>query len=101
MKNLTLIVHANIEQTVADLLCQLPRVSGFTFTKVEGHGSREGMDVAVSVRDLVVGYAPHTRVDLILEDSDVAEVLLALRERDVGLKGRGVFWVAPVEYGKL
>lgn len=97
MKNLTLIVHADIEQALADTLRSLQQVSGFTFTPVEGHGAQASRDPTVSARDLVVGYTPHVRVDILLEDSDVDEVMQALRTANCGLAGRGVFWVTQVE----
>ena len=97
MKNLTLIVHAVIEQALADTLRSLTQVSGFTFTPVEGHGAQDGRDPTLSARDLVVGYTPQVRVDILLEDGDVEDVLQALRSADCGLAGRGVFWVTKVE----
>lgn len=97
MKNLTLIVHADIEQALADTLRSLTQVSGFTFTPVEGHGAQDGRDPTLSARDLVVGYTPQVRVDILLEDGDVEDVLQALRSADCGLAGRGVFWVTKVE----
>jgi nitrogen regulatory protein P-II 1 len=100
MKNLTLIVHANVEQTLADTLRSLKQVSGFTFTHVEGHGAQDERDASLSARDRVVGYTPHVRVDILLEDVD--DVLQALRVASGGLEGRGIYWVTPVDkFGKL
>lgn len=97
MKNLTLIVHADVQQALADTLRSLQQVSGFTFTPVEGHGAQDGRDATLSARDRVVGYTPHVRVDILLEDSDVDDVLQALRTANCGLSGLGVFWVTKVE----
>lgn len=97
MKNLTLIVHADIEQALADTLRSLPQVSGFTFTQVEGHGAQADRDPTLSARDLVVGYTPQVRVDILLADGDIDDVLQALRTADGGLAGRGIFWVTKVE----
>ena len=97
MKNLVLVVHADIQQRLADTLRGLPQVAGFTFTPVEGHGPQSRHDPAVSARDLVVGYTPHVRVDLILEDRDVDGVLQALRAADCGVAGRGVYWLTQLE----
>lgn len=97
MKNLTLIVHADIEQALADTLRSFTQVSGFTFTPVEGHGAQDGRDPTLSARDLVVGYTPQVRVDILLEDGEVEDVLQALRSADCGLAGRGFFWVTKVE----
>src|SRR3990167_8238845 len=102
MKTLTLIVHIDIEQALADMLRSLKQVSGFTFTHVEGHGAQDERDPAISARDLVVGYTPHVRVDILLKGEDVGAVLDALRAAGGGLAGRGIYWITPVEqYGRL
>jgi nitrogen regulatory protein P-II 1 len=102
MKKLTLIVHADVQQALADALRAVPAVTGFTFTTVEGHGPQEGRDAFLSARDRVVGYVPHVRVDILLEDRDVETVLEALQASNCGVAGRGVYWVSPVlQYGRL
>ena len=97
MKNLTLIVHANVQQALADTLRSIKQASGFTFIDVEGHGAQDSRDPALSARDLVVGYTPQVRVDMLLGDGDVEDVLQALRAAECGLAGRGIFWITPVE----
>lgn len=97
MKKLTLIVHADIQQALADALRAMPQVAGFTFTHVEGHGPQEERDQFLSARDRVVGYVPHVRVDLVLEDADVDQVLEALRTSNCGVAGRGVYWITRLE----
>ncbi len=96
MKNLTLIVHADIKQALADLLRTLPQVAEFTFTHIEGHGPQDERDPSLSARDRVVGYTPQVRVVVIIGDADAPAVLDALR-RHRGVAGRGVYWVTPVE----
>ena len=102
MKNLTMIVHADVRQPLADTLRALPAVTGFTFTPVEGHGPQDERDAFLSARDRVVGYVPHIRVDLLLEDRDVETVLEALQASNCGVAGRGVYWVTRLEqHGRL
>lgn len=102
MKNLMLIVPNDIEQALADTLRSIEQVTGFTFTRVEGHGAQDEYDSALSARDLVVGHTPHVRVDVLLKDEDVDAVLQALRAADCGLTGRGIFRVTDVErHGQL
>lgn len=102
MKKLTLIVHADVQQALADALRALPAVTGFTFTAVEGHGPQDERDAFLSARDRVVGYVPHVRVDLILEDAAVDKVLEALQKSPLGVAGRGVYWTTRVEkHGRL
>lgn len=97
MKKLTLIVHADTKEALADALRAMPQVTGFTFTPVEGHGPQEERDLFLSARDRVVGYVPHVRVDLVLEDAHVDKVLEALQASSCGVAGRGVYWVTRLE----
>ena len=97
MKNLTLIVHADVQQALADTLRSIKQASGFTFTPVEGHGAQDGRDPTLSARDRVVGFTPQVRVDILLEDGDVDVVLQMLRMTDCGLAGRGIYWVTSME----
>ena len=102
MKKLTLIVHADVQEALADVLRANPHVGGFTFTHVEGHGPQEEQDPFLSERDRVVGYVPHVRVDLVLDNAAVDKVLAALLESQCGVTGRGVYWVTPIErHGRL
>jgi nitrogen regulatory protein P-II 1 len=97
MKNLTLIVHADVRQALADVLRGLKEIEGFTFTTVEGHGPQDEHDPQLSARDRVVGYTPHARVDIVLNDKDVDKILAALRASHCGVVGRGVYWVTEIE----
>ena len=96
MKNLILIVHADIEQALADLLRTLPQVAQFTFTHIEGHGAQDESDPSLSARDRVVGYTPQVRVDILVNDENVDAVLNVLRRSDCGVIGRGMYWVVHV-----
>lgn len=96
MKNLILIVHADLQQSLADLLRGSERVQGFTFTHVEGHGPQDEEDPQLSARDRVVGYTPQVRVDILLEDADVETLLSRLRGGDCGIAGRGRFWITDL-----
>ena len=96
MKTLTIVIHAGVQQTLADHLLELKQVSGFTFSHVEGHSYLSEDDPFLSAQDKVVGYVPRVRVDILLEDSDVDSTLAALKKQS-DLLGQGVFWVTPVE----
>jgi nitrogen regulatory protein P-II 1 len=96
MKILTLIVHADTEQALADMLRGIKPVSGFTFTHVEGHGAQDVRDPSLSARDRVVGYTPHVRVDILLNDTAIDEVLQVLQQSQSSVAGRGIFWITDV-----
>ena len=102
MKNLVLIIHASMQQDLADHLRELTPVTGFTFSHVEGHGSQVEHDPLLSVRDKVVGYIPRVRVDILLEDAEVANVLSTISQELPGVKAHGLYWVIDVgQYGRL
>lgn len=99
MKKLTLVVHASVQQDLADTLRSLPQVSGFTFIHVEGHSTHTPEDAFLSARDKVVGFVPRVRVDVLLADEDVARVLAAVRATRAGISEHGIYWVTAVEEG--
>ena len=97
MKHLTLIIHTNVQQDMADQLRSLEEVSGFTFSHVEAHGLQSESDPFLSERDKVVGYTPRIRVDILLENGDVDSVLESLRKTTYGIEGQGLYWITDVE----
>lgn len=97
MKNLTLIVHADIKSTLADTLSSIKQLSGFTITTAEGRNPQDEHDPAFSERDRVIGYTPHLRVDILLPDEDVENVLHTLRDANCGLSGRCIYQLTAVE----
>ncbi len=97
MKHLTLIIHTNVQQDLADQLRGMDQISGFTFCAVEGHGVQVENDPFLSARDKVVGYTPRIRVDILLEEKDVDSVLETLRSSIHGLEGEGIYWLTAVE----
>ena len=99
MKLLTLVVHTNVQQELADLLRSIDQVFGFTFSHVEGHGLEVENDSYLSARDKVVGYVPRIRTEILLNDVDVDDVLDKLCNKDSCIVGQGIYWLAPVEKG--
>ncbi|HGX93550.1 MAG TPA: DUF3240 domain-containing protein [Candidatus Tenderia sp.] len=96
MKNLTIVIHAGVQQALADSLRGLQQVEGFTFSHVEGHSHQSEQDPFLSARDKVVGYVPRVRVDVLLAAADVDAVLATLIAQN-NLNGQGVYWVTAVE----
>ena len=99
MKNFVLIVHASLQQDLADRLRGL--VSGFSFSTVEGHGSHTENDPLLSARDKGVGYIPRVRVDILLDDSEVPGLIEQVRKIP-GIQSHGIYWVNDVvEHGRM
>jgi len=97
MKLLTLIIHTNMQQELADQLRNIETVPGFTFSHVEGHGVQVENDPFLSARDKVVGYTPRVQVEILLQDGDVDALLDMLRSMRPGVAEHGVYWVTAVE----
>ncbi len=97
MKHLSIIIHTNTQQDLADQLRSMGQLSGFTFSHVEGHGVQAESDPLLSARDKVVGFVPRVRVDILLKDHDVDTVLDTLRGAIYGIEGQSIYWVTAVE----
>ena len=98
MKQLTLIVRTSAQQDLTDQLRTIEQVQGFTLSHVEGHGVQAENDPFLSARDKVVGYTPRVQVDIVLQDSDLDDVLKVLRDTmsDGEIQGAH-YWVTAIE----
>lgn len=102
MKLLALIVNANLQSEIADILRSIEIIDGFTLTNVEGHGAQSENDPFISTRDKVVGYTPHIRIDLLLENVHIPYVLETLRKSNIRLSKQSIYWITSVEeFGRL
>lgn len=102
MKNLILIFHASLQQEIADILRTLTGLTNFTFTQVEGHRTDLNNQSFSSTRDLVVGFSPYVRADILLDDAAVEGVIATLRSSVSGLSTSGMFLITNVEkYGQF
>ena len=100
MKKLTLVVHSSLQQALADCLRGL-ELETFMFTHVEEHSAQLENDAFLSARDLVVGYVPQVRVDVIIDDERARQLLDEIRGSKA-YNGKGRFWITDVEeYGEL
>jgi nitrogen regulatory protein P-II 1 len=97
MKNLVLVIHTNMQNDLADQLRPLPQIKSFTFIEVQGHGARDEQDAFLSTRDRVVGYTPHIRVDILLDDADIPIVMEHVRQVVRHARDQGLYWILPVE----
>ncbi|MDX8402925.1 MAG: DUF3240 family protein [Mariprofundaceae bacterium] len=98
MKSLTVIIHTDDQQELTNQLRTIEQVQGFTLSHIEGHGIESEHDVFLSARDEVAGASPRVRADIVLQDSDLDDVLNALRyARDSGQMKGAYYWVTAVE----
>lgn len=101
MKCLTLIIHQSARQDLVDHL-RRSGVPGFTLSPAEGHSDETSHNPFETTRDRVLGFVPRYRVEVILEEDDLARILTYLRGCDSCVQGRGIWWVTRVEdHGRL
>ena len=102
MKCLTLFVHKSVQSEVVDSLRSAPEVTGFTLIECEGHSTSTEADVFQAARDLVVGFVPRLRIDVILDDAAVEPVLERLRRSSAEANLAGAWLITEVaSFGRL
>jgi nitrogen regulatory protein PII len=102
MKCLTLVVHEAAQAELLDALQQMPEIDTFVIQRCEGHSNKEQANPFETARDLVVGYVPRIRIDLVVPDAAIENILFRLSGCDSCIKGLGIYWVSTVELtGKL
>lgn len=97
MQRLTMIVHAALQQELADCLRSIEELKAFIFTHVEEHSSQLENDDLLSARDKVVGYVPQVKVDILVSQGTAQEVLEKIRKTHCSFHGKGLYWISNVE----
>lgn len=96
MKRLSLMLNESKQNEIVELLQQLQEVGAYTIYHGEGHfpGNIAPFE---SVQDEVMGFVPRIRIDLLLEDTDVAPVLDKIKGCSTCGSHGGVYWISPVD----
>jgi len=101
MKKLSMVVHESLQTQLSDYL-RSQKLETFMFTHIEEHSSHVEKDSFLSARDLVVGYVPQVRVDVILENDKIKSLLSDIKNSQGTFKGKGIYWVSDIdEFGEL
>ena len=85
---------------VADVITVLGRVGhpGVMITEIEGHGAQEGLEAQVRGKTYKVGLLTKARLEVIVKDSKVPEIIKAIRDAAfTGKMGDGKIFIYPVE----
>lgn len=73
-------------------------IEGMTVSEVRGRGRQKGHSELYRGQEYVVGYIPKIRVEIVVDDADVSEVLETLAGvARTGQIGDGKIFVYPVE----
>jgi nitrogen regulatory protein P-II 1 len=73
-------------------------IEGMTVSEVRGRGRQKGHSELYRGTEYVVGYIPKIRIEIVVDDSDLPEILETLQEvARTGQIGDGKIFVYPVE----
>ena len=73
-------------------------VAGMTISEVQGHGRQRGHTEVYRGAEYVVDFVPKVRIELVVDDADVARVVEAIVETaKTGQIGDGKVWTTPVD----
>jgi len=97
MKCLTLVIHESAKQDLIDHLLSRDDISGFTLCAAEGHSRRTSGNPFETTRDVVLGYVPRVRVDVITSDANLPNIRDQICHCDSCVTGRGVWWITEVQ----
>ena len=96
MMCLPLVIHETAKQDLIDHLLAREDVSGFTLSAAEGHSRNTGHNPFETTRDLVLGYVPRVRVDILVEDEAYPVLRDEICHCDSCVAGKGIWWGTPV-----
>ena len=97
MKKIEAIVKPFKLEEIKDALQQL-NVKGMTLTEVKGFGRQKGHTEVYRGAEYQVDFIPKIKLELVLDDAQVPQVLKAIQETSrTGKIGDGKIFVFPVE----
>jgi len=97
MKLITAVVKPHKWEDVREAL-ETFGVAGMTVTEASGYGRQKGHTEVYRGAEYDVTLVPKIRVDVVVDDSDVADVVNVItKAAQTGKIGDGKVWVMPVE----
>jgi nitrogen regulatory protein P-II 1 len=97
MKEITAIIRPDKLEVVKEALQEI-QCNGVTVTEVKGRGRQLGITESYRGRDYKVDLLPKTRLEIIVNDEDVEEVIGAIvKTAQTGDIGDGKIFISPVE----
>jgi len=97
MKEITAVIRPDKLEVVKEALQEI-QCNGVTVTEVKGRGRQLGITESYRGRDYKVDLLPKTRLEIIVNDEDVDNVVdTIVKTAQTGDIGDGKIFVAPVE----
>jgi len=97
MKLLSVIIHEGAKQNLIDTLMDMKEVGGFTTTPTEGHSRKGSKNPFETDHDLVAGYVPRVRLDILVTPDAIEQILSSLSHCESCVEGTGLYWVTEIE----
>jgi nitrogen regulatory protein P-II 1 len=97
MKKVEAIIKPFKLDDVKDALNEL-EISGMTVSEVKGYGRQQGHSELYRGAEYVVDFLPKIKIELIVKDSEVSEVVNAIAKvAKTGKIGDGKIFVSPID----
>jgi nitrogen regulatory protein P-II 1 len=97
MKEITAVIRPDKMEVVKEALQEI-QCNGVTVTEVKGRGRQLGITESYRGRDYKVDLLPKTRLEIIVNDEDVDDVVETIvKTAQTGDIGDGKIFVSPVE----
>jgi nitrogen regulatory protein P-II 1 len=97
MKRIEAVIKPFKLEDVKDALSELG-ITGLTVTDVKGYGRQQGHSELYRGAEYVVDFVPKVKIDVIVKEDQVDEIVKALTESArTGKIGDGKIFVSPVE----
>ena len=98
MKQIQAYIQPHKLAAVTRALHHVEGLTGASVLDVRGFGRGRAKDVPHRITEDLVDYVPHVKIEAVVEDAVVEEVVEAIRrEAHTGLRGDGKIYVSPVE----
>lgn len=96
MKCITLVIHSSAKNALIDFFHEFHKVERFTIADCEGYDENDLNDPLLSTGDLVIGFIPRVRIELIVADDATKEIITELGKPDSIVAGLGVYWITEI-----
>ncbi|MBU1238250.1 DUF3240 family protein [Myxococcota bacterium] len=97
MKIVTFLLHDAVKQMVLDKISELDGILGCFLYSVDAYFEGIGINPLETVNDLVAGFTPRVRIDILVEKDMVSDVMNHLLDCTSCAKGRGVWYVRDAQ----
>jgi nitrogen regulatory protein PII len=97
MKIISFVVHEAVEHRILNKISEIEEIKGCFSYKVHGYFEGVGSNPFETQQDLVDGFTPRVRVDILVSKEVVSQVMYSILDCITCAKGRGVWYMRDIE----